>query len=70
MHQAVVNAMRPVNGANYQFGPIYSAIYPAAGGVNDYLYNQGVKYSVAWELRGTGFTPLASFMSLQVLKSG
>ncbi|NWU07936.1 CBPB1 Carboxypeptidase, partial [Cephalopterus ornatus] len=38
----------------YTYGPGAKTIYPAAGGSDDWAYDQGVKYSFTFELRDTG----------------
>ncbi|NXF91207.1 CBPB1 Carboxypeptidase, partial [Eubucco bourcierii] len=38
----------------YTYGPGAKTIYPAAGGSDDWAYNQGIKYSFTFELRDTG----------------
>jgi len=51
-------ALTKVHGTPYVYGPIYTVIYPASGGSNDYTYGKlGVVHSYAPELRpnaGTG----------------
>ncbi|NWV00445.1 CBPB1 Carboxypeptidase, partial [Upupa epops] len=38
----------------YTYGPGATAIYPAAGGSDDWAYDQGIKYAFTFELRDTG----------------
>ncbi|OWK62238.1 Carboxypeptidase B [Lonchura striata] len=38
----------------YTYGPGAKTIYPAAGGSDDWAYDQGIKYSFTFELRDTG----------------
>ncbi|KAF1671170.1 CBPB1 Carboxypeptidase, partial [Pygoscelis papua] len=38
----------------YTYGPGATTIYPAAGGSDDWAYDQGIKYSFTFELRDTG----------------
>ncbi|NXK77392.1 CBPB1 Carboxypeptidase, partial [Amazona guildingii] len=38
----------------YTYGPAATTIYPAAGGSDDWAYDQGIKYSFTFELRDTG----------------
>ncbi|NXP15637.1 CBPB1 Carboxypeptidase, partial [Thinocorus orbignyianus] len=38
----------------YTYGPGATTIYPAAGGSDDWSYDQGIKYSFTFELRDTG----------------
>ncbi|KFR03412.1 carboxypeptidase B [Opisthocomus hoazin] len=39
---------------DYSCGPGATTIYPAAGGSDDWAYDQGIKYSFTFELRDTG----------------
>eukprot|EP00066_Takifugu_rubripes_P030855 XP_011620121.1 PREDICTED: carboxypeptidase A1-like [Takifugu rubripes] len=41
-------------GTSYRYGSIINIIYQASGGSIDWTYNQGIKYSYAFELRDTG----------------
>ncbi|CAK6954572.1 Hypothetical predicted protein [Scomber scombrus] len=41
-------------GTRYRFGSIVTTIYQASGGSIDWAYDQGIKYSYAFELRDTG----------------
>ncbi|XP_015727144.1 carboxypeptidase B isoform X2 [Coturnix japonica] len=38
----------------YEYGSGATTIYPAAGGSDDWAYDQGIKYSFTFELRDTG----------------
>ncbi|NXG15928.1 CBPB1 Carboxypeptidase, partial [Grallaria varia] len=38
----------------FTYGPGAETIYPAAGGSDDWAYDQGIKYSFTFELRDTG----------------
>ncbi|XP_025895323.1 carboxypeptidase B [Nothoprocta perdicaria] len=38
----------------YTYGPGAETIYPAAGGSDDWAFDQGIKYSFTFELRDTG----------------
>ncbi|KFV07016.1 PREDICTED: carboxypeptidase B [Pterocles gutturalis] len=38
----------------YTYGPGAATIYPAAGGSDDWAYDEGIKYSFTFELRDTG----------------
>ncbi|NXN97447.1 CBPB1 Carboxypeptidase, partial [Rhinopomastus cyanomelas] len=38
----------------YTYGPSATTIYPAAGGSDDWAYDQGIKYAFTFELRDTG----------------
>ncbi|XP_052036702.1 carboxypeptidase B [Apodemus sylvaticus] len=44
-----------LHGTKYTYGPGATTIYPAAGGSDDWAYDQGIKYSFTFELRDTGF---------------
>lgn len=62
-HQRVATAIQAVNGNSFRFGPIWTAIYPASGGLIDWIYDETpVKYTAAWELGGGSFSPPASFI--------
>ena len=50
MHGAIAS----VNGLDYTAGPIYSTIYPASGGVNDWAYGAAGQLSYCIEVRDTG----------------
>ncbi|XP_041515434.1 carboxypeptidase B [Microtus oregoni] len=41
-------------GTKYTYGPGATTIYLAAGGSDDWAYDQGIKYSFTFELRDTG----------------
>ncbi|XP_026218810.1 carboxypeptidase B [Anabas testudineus] len=47
-------ALRSLYGTSYTSGPGAATIYPAAGGSDDWAYDEGVKYSYTFELRDTG----------------
>ncbi|KAL7862836.1 hypothetical protein SRHO_G00118200 [Serrasalmus rhombeus] len=51
--KAVTALSRPY-GTRYRFGSIINVIYQASGSSVDWSYNQGIKYSYAFELRDTG----------------
>ena len=49
-------AINKVHNQKFQYGPVYTTIYPASGGSNDWTYGDGkVLYSYACELRGNSF---------------
>ncbi|XP_054838946.1 carboxypeptidase B-like [Eublepharis macularius] len=52
--KAAVKELATVHGTEYTYGPGATTIYPAAGGSDDWAYNQGIKYSFTFELRDTG----------------
>jgi carboxypeptidase B len=54
----VTTAIKSVNGQTYQYGPIYTTIYPASGGTCDWTYDSlKIVLSQACELRGSSFQP-------------
>uniref|UniRef100_A0A8D0DXG7 Carboxypeptidase B n=1 Tax=Salvator merianae TaxID=96440 RepID=A0A8D0DXG7_SALMN len=52
--KATVKELGTLYGTKYSYGPGASTIYPAAGGSDDWAYDQGIKYSFTFELRDTG----------------
>ncbi|XP_054241975.1 carboxypeptidase B [Indicator indicator] len=46
--------LKSLYNTKYTYGPGAQTIYPAAGGSDDWAYNQGIKYSFTFELRDTG----------------
>jgi len=53
--QQCVNAIKPVNGTDFDYGNIADIIYPASGSSADYTYAvSGIIYSYGVELRDTG----------------
>jgi hypothetical protein len=50
MHDAIL----AVEGRDYLAGPVYSTIYPASGGVNDWAYGSLGQLSYCTEVRDTG----------------
>ena len=48
------SAIAGVNGFSYTAGPIYSTIYPASGGANDWAYGAAGQLSYCIEVRDTG----------------
>ncbi|KAF4094286.1 hypothetical protein AMELA_G00011800 [Ameiurus melas] len=52
--QRAVQALSSLYGTSYRVGSICKIIYQASGGSIDWSYNNGVKYSFAFELRDTG----------------
>lgn len=55
LSKAAVAALKKVHGTDYQYGPIYTTIYPASGSSADYTYGVcNVVYSYGVELRDTG----------------
>ncbi|XP_066477617.1 mast cell carboxypeptidase A-like [Tiliqua scincoides] len=49
-----VHALSSLYGTKYEYGPIASTIYTCYGSSIDWFYDEGVKYSFAFELRDTG----------------
>ncbi|XP_037698978.1 carboxypeptidase B [Choloepus didactylus] len=52
--KAAVKELASLHGTKYTYGPGASTIYPAAGGSDDWAYDQGIKYSFTFELRDKG----------------
>ncbi|XP_047453381.1 carboxypeptidase A4 [Mugil cephalus] len=52
--KAAVQKLTSLYGTKYQVGNICNIIYQASGGSIDWSYDQGIKYSFAFELRDTG----------------
>nr|XP_056705541.1 carboxypeptidase B-like [Euleptes europaea] len=52
--KAAIKELATLHGTKYTYGPGASTIYPAAGGSDDWAYDQGIKYSFTFELRDTG----------------
>ncbi|XP_002716634.1 carboxypeptidase B [Oryctolagus cuniculus] len=52
--KAAVKQLTSLYGTKYTYGPGATTIYPAAGGSDDWAYDQGIKYSFTFELRDTG----------------
>ncbi|XP_004419328.1 PREDICTED: carboxypeptidase B [Ceratotherium simum simum] len=52
--KATVQELATLYGTKYTYGPGATTIYPAAGGSDDWAYDQGIKYSFTFELRDTG----------------
>ncbi|XP_053174885.1 carboxypeptidase A1-like [Scomber japonicus] len=48
------SALTSLFGTRFRFGSIVTTIYQASGGSIDWSYDQGIKYSYAFELRDTG----------------
>nr|XP_006012175.1 PREDICTED: carboxypeptidase A2-like [Latimeria chalumnae] len=51
---AAASALTSLYGTRYKVGAICNVIYQASGGSIDWSYDQGIKYSFAFELRDTG----------------
>ncbi|CAL8296858.1 unnamed protein product [Boreogadus saida] len=51
--KAITN-LASLYGTRYRYGSIINTIYQASGGSIDWTYDQGIKYSYAFELRDTG----------------
>ncbi|XP_036917683.1 carboxypeptidase B [Sturnira hondurensis] len=52
--KATVKELASLYGTKYTYGPGATSIYPAAGGSDDWAYDQGIKYSFTFELRDKG----------------
>uniref|UniRef100_A0A6J0SV29 Carboxypeptidase B n=1 Tax=Pogona vitticeps TaxID=103695 RepID=A0A6J0SV29_9SAUR len=52
--ESAVSKLASVHGTKYTYGPGATTIYPAAGGSDDWAYDQGIKYSFTFELRDKG----------------
>ncbi|XP_019294650.1 carboxypeptidase B [Panthera pardus] len=52
--KATVKELATLHGTKYTYGPGATTIYPAAGGSDDWAYDQGIKYSFTFELRDKG----------------
>ncbi|XP_004682181.1 PREDICTED: carboxypeptidase B [Condylura cristata] len=52
--KATVQELATLHGTKYTYGPGATTIYPAAGGSDDWAYDQGIKYSFTFELRDKG----------------
>ncbi|XP_032486617.1 carboxypeptidase B [Phocoena sinus] len=54
MAKAAMKELATLYSTKYTYGPGASTIYPAAGGSDDWAYDQGIKYSFTFELRDKG----------------
>ncbi|XP_005079722.1 carboxypeptidase B [Mesocricetus auratus] len=52
--KAAAKQLASLYGTKYTYGPGATTIYLAAGGSDDWAYDQGIKYSFTFELRDTG----------------
>ncbi|XP_022359961.1 carboxypeptidase B [Enhydra lutris kenyoni] len=52
--KATIKELATLHGTKYTYGPGATTIYPAAGGSDDWAYDQGIKYSFTFELRDKG----------------
>ncbi|XP_008943759.1 PREDICTED: carboxypeptidase A2 isoform X2 [Merops nubicus] len=52
--KAAATSLRSLYGTNFKVGSICTTIYQASGGSIDWSYDNGIKYSFAFELRDTG----------------
>ncbi len=52
--QAMQSAIQSVYGLEYVIGPIYTTIYPASGGMTDWVFAAKGALSFSYELRDTG----------------
>ncbi|NXV36238.1 CBPB1 Carboxypeptidase, partial [Rissa tridactyla] len=51
---AAAKQLASLYNTKYTYGPGATTIYPAAGGSDDWAYDEGIKYSFTFELRDTG----------------
>ncbi|XP_006895621.1 PREDICTED: carboxypeptidase B [Elephantulus edwardii] len=52
--KATIKELATLHNTKYTYGPGATTIYPAAGGSDDWAYDQGIKYSFTFELRDKG----------------
>ncbi|XP_075411672.1 carboxypeptidase B [Tenrec ecaudatus] len=52
--KATVQELATLHNTKYTYGPGATTIYPAAGGSDDWAYDQGIKYAFTFELRDKG----------------
>ncbi|XP_069476469.1 carboxypeptidase B-like [Ambystoma mexicanum] len=52
--KAAIGELTSLYSTKYTYGPGAATIYPAAGGSDDWAYDQGIKYAFTFELRDTG----------------
>ncbi|NWR58637.1 CBPA2 Carboxypeptidase, partial [Bucorvus abyssinicus] len=52
--RSAANSIRSLYGTTFRVGTICNVIYQASGGSIDWSYDNGIKYSFAFELRDTG----------------
>ncbi|VTJ89115.1 Hypothetical predicted protein [Marmota monax] len=52
--KAAVKELASLHGTKYTYGPGATTIYLAAGGSDDWAYDQGIKYAFTFELRDQG----------------
>nr|XP_004655956.2 carboxypeptidase B [Jaculus jaculus] len=52
--KGAVKELASLHGTRYTYGPGATTIYPAAGGSDDWAYDEGIKYSFTFELRDRG----------------
>uniref|UniRef100_A0A670Y3A4 Carboxypeptidase B1 n=1 Tax=Pseudonaja textilis TaxID=8673 RepID=A0A670Y3A4_PSETE len=52
--KGAIRELATLYGTEYTYGPGASTIYPAAGGSDDWAYDQGIQYSFTFELRDKG----------------
>ncbi|MEW6249134.1 MAG: M14 family zinc carboxypeptidase [Planctomycetota bacterium] len=56
LNEAMHDRILAVHGVSYEYGPIYSTIYPAAGTTVDWAYDIARAFAFTIEGRGTNFT--------------
>ncbi|ETE68103.1 Carboxypeptidase B, partial [Ophiophagus hannah] len=52
--KGAIRELATLYGTEYTYGPGAATIYPAAGGSDDWAYDQGIQYSFTFELRDKG----------------
>ncbi|XP_069753993.1 carboxypeptidase B [Narcine bancroftii] len=52
--EEATSRLKSLYGTKYTYGPGATTIYLAAGGSDDWAYDEGIKYSFTFELRDTG----------------
>ncbi|XP_075056644.1 mast cell carboxypeptidase A-like [Mixophyes fleayi] len=52
--KSAVESLYSLYNTNYTYGPIATTIYPVSGSSIDWSYDEGIKYSFAFELRDEG----------------
>uniref|UniRef100_A0A8D0GQ79 Peptidase M14 domain-containing protein n=1 Tax=Sphenodon punctatus TaxID=8508 RepID=A0A8D0GQ79_SPHPU len=52
--KAAVEALSSLYGTEYEYGASATTIYPSSGCSDDWAYDQGIRYSFAFELRDQG----------------
>ena len=50
------NAIKAYNNQPYKYGQTTKVLYPAAGGSDDWAYDNGIDLAFTYEMKGNGFT--------------